>query len=235
MIEVVAFDGDDTLWHNETLFSVTQERFRELLAPYTDAEVVDERLFETEMGNLSLFGYGIKGFTLSMIETAIEITEGRVSTDELRALLDFGKEMLAHPVELLDGAREAIEATSARAQVVLITKGDLFDQESKLARSGLGDLFDAIEIVSEKDEARYRRVLDKHDVAPERFVMVGNSVRSDVIPVARIGARAVHVPYHVTWALEEADPSSLPPSSWTRIEHLGQLPDVLDGFSREAG
>ena len=234
-VEVVAFDGDDTLWHNETIFSMTQERFEALLEPYVDGPSLHERMLETERRNVAIFGYGIKGFTLSMIETAIEVTDGRVSTDELRALLDFGKEMLAHPVELLDGAREAIEATSERAQVVLITKGDLFDQESKLARSGLGELFDAIEIVSEKDEARYRRVLAKHDVAPERFVMVGNSVRSDVIPVARIGARAVHVPYHVTWALEEADPSSLPPSSWTRIEHLGELPDVLDGFSRAAG
>ena len=234
-VECVAFDGDDTLWHNETIFSMTQERFEELLAPYVDRAVLHERMLDTERRNVEIFGYGIKGFTLSMIETAIEITEGRVSTAELRTLLDFGKEMLAHPVELLVGAREAIEATSARAQVVLITKGDLFDQESKLARSGLGDLFDAIEIVSEKDESRYRRVLSKHDVEPERFVMVGNSVRSDIIPVASIGARAVHVPYHVTWALEEADPTALPPSSWTRIEHLGELPAVLDRFNRGEG
>jgi putative hydrolase of the HAD superfamily len=170
-----------------------------------------------------------------MVETAIEVSRGEVSTSAIAELIRIGKEMLAHPVELLDGAREAIESTAERAQVVLITKGDLFDQESKLARSGLGDLFDAIEIVSEKDESRYRRVLAKHDVAPERFVMVGNSVRSDIIPVVRIGGFAVHVPYHVTWALEEADPSTLPPASWTRIEHLGQLPEVLDGFSRAAG
>ena len=234
-IDVVAFDGDDTLWHNETIFSMTQERFESLLEPYVEGPVLHERMLETERRNVAIFGYGIKGFTLSMIETAIEITEGRVRTDELRALLDFGKEMLAHPVELLDGARSAIEAASEHARVVLITKGDLFDQESKLARSGLGELFDAIEIVSEKDESRYRRVLARHDVAPEAFVMVGNSVRSDIIPVARLGGHAVHVPYHVTWALEEADPSGLPASSWTRIDHLDELPRVLQSLSREGG
>lgn len=229
-IEVVAFDGDDTLWHNETIFSMTQERFEALLEPYVETALLHERMLDTERRNVEIFGYGIKGFTLSMIETAIEVTDGRVSTGELRTLLDFGKEMLAHPVELLDGARAAIEATSARARVVLITKGDLFDQESKLARSGLGELFDAIEIVSEKDEARYRRVLARQDVEPAQFVMVGNSVRSDVLPVARIGGHAVHVPYHVTWALEEADPSDIPVSSWTRIDHLDELPAVLDAL-----
>lgn len=231
MIEVVAFDGDDTLWHNETIFSMTQERFEALLEPHVEGTLLHERMLDTERRNVEIFGYGIKGFTLSMIETAIEITDGRVSTDELRTLLDFGKEMLAHPVELLDGARAAIEATSARARVVLITKGDLFDQESKLARSGLGGLFDAIEIVSEKDEARYRRVLARQEVEPAQFVMVGNSLRSDVLPVARIGGHAVHVPYHVTWALEEADPSDIPPWSWTRIDHLAELPAVLDALA----
>jgi putative hydrolase of the HAD superfamily len=229
---LVAFDGDDTLWHNETIFSMTQERFEALLLPYVNATVLHERMLDTERRNVAIFGYGIKGFTLSMIETAIEITNGRVTTDEISTLLEFGKEMLAHPVELLDGAREAIESTSARARVVLITKGDLFDQESKLARSGLGELFDAIEIVSEKDEDRYRRVLARHGVEPERFVMVGNSVRSDVIPVVRIGGYAVHVPYHVTWALEEADPSDLPADRWRRVEHLDALPAVLEELSR---
>ena len=233
--EVVAFDGDDTLWHNEMIFSMTQERFESLLAPHVDAAVLHEQMLDTERRNVEIFGYGIKGFTLSMIETAIEITNGRVTTDEIQTLLSFGREMLAHPVELLDGAREAIEATSARARVVLITKGDLFDQESKLARSGLGDLFDAIEIVSEKDDDRYRRLLAKHEVAPDRFVMVGNSVRSDIIPVVRIGGRAVHVPYHVTWALEEADPVEIAADRWTRIGALDELPAVLDALSRDEG
>src|SRR5687768_4517869 len=178
-IDVVAFDGDDTLWHNETLFSVTQERFRDLLAPYTEPAVVDERLFATEMGNLRLFGYGIKGFTLSMIETAIQVSEGRVTAAEVQQIIDAGKSMLVHPVELLEGAREAVEALVDRYRVMLITKGDLFDQESKLARSGLGDLFWKIEIVSEKDERTYRRILHFHDLKADEFVMVGNSLRSD--------------------------------------------------------
>jgi putative hydrolase of the HAD superfamily len=226
-IEVVAFDGDDTLWHNETIFSMTQERYEQLLSPYVDAAAVHERMLETERRNVALFGYGIKGFTLSMIETAIEITDGRVTSHEIATMIDFGKEMLRHPTELLDGAREAIEMMSARARVLLITKGDLFDQESKLARSGLGELFDGIEIVSEKDEARYERVFDRHGVTPERFLMVGNSMRSDVLPVVRIGGRAVHVPYEVTWALEELDDSDVPAGRWWRIAHLSELPELL--------
>ena len=226
-IDVVAFDGDDTLWHNETIFSMTQERYEALLEPYVDPSHLHERMLDTERRNVAIFGYGIKGFTLSMVETAIEITDGRVTAEEIGTILEFGKAMLAHPTELLDGAREAIETTSARARVILITKGDLFDQESKLARSGLGDLFDAIEIVSEKDDARYRRVLEQHHVEPDRFVMVGNSMRSDILPVVRIGARAVHVPYHVTWALEEVEAAETPDAGWWRIEHLSALPQVL--------
>lgn len=234
-IDVVAFDGDDTLWHNETIFSMTQERFEALLEPYVEPKHLHDRMLATERCNVSMFGYGIKGFTLSMIETAIEMTNGRVTTGEISALLDFGKAMLAHPVELLDGVREAIEATAARCRVLLITKGDLFDQESKLARSGLGELFDGIEIVSEKDEARYRRVLREHSVAPDRFLMVGNSMRSDIVPVVRIGAHAIHVPYHVTWALEEIDPAEVPADGWSRIESLAQLPVALDALMLSAG
>ena len=227
MIRVVAFDGDDTLWHNETIFSMSQERFEEMLAPYVDPKDLHARMLETERRNVEIFGYGIKGFTLSMIETAIEVTEGRVTAAELRALLELGKGMLAHPTELLEGAREAIVEVAETARVVLITKGDLFDQESKLARSGLGELFEKVEIVSEKDDARYRRVLRDLDVAAEEFVMVGNSMRSDVLPVVRIGGRAVHVPYHVTWALEEVDPAEVPEGAWWRIERLDELPALL--------
>lgn len=227
-IEVVAFDGDDTLWHNETIFTMTQERYESLLAPYVDASTAHERMLETERRNVAIFGYGIKGFTLSMIETAIEITDRRVTADEIAAIIELAKEMLRHPTELLDGARAAIEAMSAAGKrVVLITKGDLFDQESKLARSGLGELFDAIEIVSEKDDDRYRRVLAQHRVEPGAFLMVGNSMRSDVLPVLRIGARAVHVPYEVTWALEEVDEADVPAEGWWRIDHLSALPAIV--------
>jgi putative hydrolase of the HAD superfamily len=230
-VEVVAFDGDDTLWHNETIFTMTQERFEALLEPYVDPRHVHERMLATERRNVALFGYGIKGFILSMIETAIEVTDRRVTVDELDTLLEFGKEMLRHPTELLEGARDAIEATAALARVVLITKGDLFDQESKLARSGLGELFETIEIVSEKDEARYERVLRDLGIGADQFVMVGNSMRSDIVPVVNIGARAVHVPYHVTWALEEIDPADAPVERWWRIEHLSALPALLSSWA----
>ena len=226
-IEVVGFDGDDTLWHNETIFTMTQSRFEALLEPYVDPRHLHERMLATERENVAIFGYGIKGFTLSMVETAIEVTEGRVTSEEIMTLLEFGKEMLRHPTELLDGAREAVESTAREHRVVLVTKGDLFDQESKLARSGLGELFDDVEIVSEKDEARYRRLLEDLDVAPEQFVMVGNSMRSDVAPVVGIGGHAVHVPYHVTWALEEIDDADVPQRGWRRIDHLAELPSVL--------
>jgi len=227
MIDVVAFDGDDTLWHNEGLFSVTQERFRELLTPYTEPTVVDERLFETEMRNLRLFGYGIKGFTLSMIETAIEVSEGKVTAEEVQRIIDAGKSMIGHPVELLEGAQEAVEAVARSHRVMLITKGDLFDQESKLARSGLGDLFWKIEIVSEKDERTYRRVLDFHGLSAEAFLMVGNSLRSDVLPVLAIGGRAVHVPYHITWAHEHVEEIDLPDEAFATIDDLWELPQVV--------
>jgi putative hydrolase of the HAD superfamily len=230
-ISLIGFDGDDTLWHNETIFSISQSRFEEMLAPYVDAKNVYTRMIEIERENVQLFGYGIKGFTLSMIETAIEITDGRVTAREIMALLDLGKGMLAHPTELLDGARDAIEAASKVAPVVLITKGDLFDQESKLARSGLGELFDAVEIVSEKDDARYARVLREHSVDAAGFVMVGNSMRSDIVPVVRVGGRAVHVPYHVTWALEEVDAADVPAEGWWRIDHLDSLPALLSSLA----
>jgi len=230
-IEVVAFDGDDTLWHNESIFSITQEKFQALLQEHAPAEHVYERTLEKERANLALYGYGIKSFTLSMIETAIEVTDGRIEANDIKTLLDLGKSMLTHPTELLDGARRAItDAVANGYRVILVTKGDLFDQESKLARSGLGELFESVEIVSEKDERTYRRLLDEHGVEPHRFVMVGNSLKSDILPVLQIGARAVYVPYHVTWALEHADEPD-PGDRWTRIEHLDELPAVLSSWA----
>jgi putative hydrolase of the HAD superfamily len=201
-VEVVAFDGDDTLWHNERLFALTQERFQALLEPYAPGAAIDERLFATEMRNLRLFGYGIKGFVLSMIETAIELTEGRIAASDIQTLIESGKAMLQHPVELLDGVRETLDALRPHYKVMLITKGDLFDQESKIARSGLTDLFWRVEILSEKDVPAYRRILAASGVDPARFVMVGNSLRSDVLPVLELGGWAVHIPYHLTWAHE---------------------------------
>jgi putative hydrolase of the HAD superfamily len=231
VIDVLAFDGDDTLWHNEGIFAGTQERFRELLAPWVEPDVIMERLLATERRNLELFGYGVKGFMLSMVETAIEVSDGNVSARVLQTILDLGKEMIAHPVELIDGVAEVVPTLAATYRLVLVTKGDLFHQESKVARSGLADLFERVEIVGEKDEPTFRRILRVADVEPERFVMVGNSVRSDVLPVLALGGRAVHVPYHLTWELEHAEPPEHHDGYWT-IDTLRELPAVLATLER---
>lgn len=225
--DVIAFDGDDTLWHNEPIFSMTQNRFRRLMSAYVEEPVVEERLLAIEMRNLRIFGYGIKGFVLSMIETAIEISDQRADAGTIQTIIDFGKEMLAHPVELLDGVRGVIEELSPHYRLLVVTKGDLFDQESKLARSGLADLFWRIEIVSEKDEAVYHRIMRTHHIAPEEFVMVGNSIRSDILPVVATGATAVYVPYHMTWIHERAE---LPKDMGSQIHTLSaitELPGLL--------
>ncbi|HSK38631.1 MAG TPA: HAD family hydrolase [Arenibaculum sp.] len=223
----IGFDGDDTLWHNETIFSMTQEKFREMLGPLSGSADPDERLLAVERANLRLFGYGIKGFVLSMIETAIEVTQGRIAAHDIQRLIDFGKAMLDHPVELLDGVTETLEALSSAHDLILITKGDLFDQESKLARSGLIPRFAAIEIVSEKDPATYRRVLGRHGIDPARFVMIGNSLRSDVLPVIEIGGRAIHVPYHVTWAHEHVEE---PEGSVPTAQSILDVPTLIEGL-----
>jgi putative hydrolase of the HAD superfamily len=237
VIEMVAFDGDDTLWHNESYFSVTQERFREIVGPYLAAEQdVRSRLLDTELRNLRIYGYGIKSFTLSMIETAIEVSDGRVTSAAIAAILDAAKEMLAHPVVVLDGAIDAVEAVSASYPVMLVTKGDLFDQESKLARSGLGDSFDSVEIVSEKDERTYRRILERRGLPADRFVMVGNSMRSDIRPVLDLGGWAVHVPYEVTWAHELIDDETemRGHERFRHLDSLAGLPELLTEFESTA-
>jgi len=203
MFEVIAFDADDTLWHNETVFQATERQFADLLATHHPAQWVRQRLFATEMKNLHHFGYGVKGFILSMIETAIELTEGRILGDEIHHILEWGHEMLRAPVQLLDGVRETVETLSSRHRLMLLTKGDLFDQESKLARSGLGEYFSDVQIVSEKNEATYTRVIARSGVPADRFLMIGNSLKSDVLPAIEAGATAIHIPYAVTWAHEQ--------------------------------
>jgi putative hydrolase of the HAD superfamily len=228
MFDLIAFDADDTLWHNEPIFHATESQFAAMLAAYHPAAWVSERLLATETKNLGHFGYGIKGFILSMIESAIELTEARITGAEVQRIIDWGHEMLQHPIELLDGVRETVESLHGRYRLMLLTKGDLFDQESKLARSGLGELFDAVEIVSVKNAATYRAIMRRHDVAPERFVMVGNSLRSDILPALEAGARAVHVPYELTWAHELMDEKSLEGKDFVTIEKLTRLPDWLN-------
>jgi putative hydrolase of the HAD superfamily len=204
MIALVGFDGDDTLWHSQDYFDAAQAQFEAIIARYVDLDDARfrERVLATERANLALFGYGAKAMTLSMLETAIDVTEARIDATDLRRLIDLGKAVLQHPVELLPGIRDAVEAVAAMHAVVLITKGDLFHQERKVARSGMADVFRRIEIVSEKDAAAYARVLAEFAVPPDQFVMVGNSLRSDIEPVVRLGGWGVHVPYHLTWAHE---------------------------------
>ena len=232
-IKVVAFDGDDTLWHNETHFNFTQAALRDLLRGHVPNADVDAHLFEIEMRNLSLYGYGIKSFTLSMIETAIEITDGTIPASDLQMILEWGKRMLREPTELLEGVRETLLGMSDRHELLLITKGDLFDQESKLARSGLAERFAGVEILSDKNVDSYRRVLSRRGIDPAEFVMVGNSLRSDVVPVVELGARAVHIPYHLTWNHEHVDEESLPAQGWHRIQSLRELSRLLISLESE--
>jgi putative hydrolase of the HAD superfamily len=234
-IKVLAFDGDDTLWHNESRFNVTQGELRELVRRHVPDADVDSYLFQVEMRNLSLYGYGIKAFTLSMVETAIELTGGRIPAADLQVILGWGKRMLTAPTELLDGVEAALRDAGARYSLLLITKGDLFDQESKLARSGLGELFSGVEILSDKTPATYGALLRRRGIEPQEFVMVGNSLRSDIAPVVALGARAVHIPYHVTWNHEHLPDEALPTEGWYRLANiveLGELLESIDGPSQ---
>ncbi len=225
MIRVIAFDADDTLWHNETYYRDAEATFRRMLVAYHDEAWIQERLFATEMRNLGHFGYGIKSFVLSMIETAIELTEGRITGREIQAIVDLGREMLAHPVDLLPQVMDTLAALQGHYRLMVITKGDLLDQEAKLARSGLDAFFSAVEVVSEKDEAVYRAILARHAISPREFLMVGNSLRSDILPVVALGARAVHVPYATTWIHEHVE--DVDNSRFAALEHLGLLSEWL--------
>jgi putative hydrolase of the HAD superfamily len=229
-VRVLGFDGDDTLWHSETRFHVTQGEFRDLIQRHAPDAAVDTRLAAMEMKNLSIYGYGVKSFTLSMLETAIELTEGRIPASDLEVILGWGKRMLSEPTELLDGVEDTLRAVSDRYDLLLITKGDLFDQESKLARSGLGDLFLGVEILSEKNVDSYRGIFRRRAIQPQDFVMVGNSLRSDVVPVVALGGHAVHIPYEVTWQHEHVPEDQLPVQGWTRIASINELAAALDGL-----
>jgi putative hydrolase of the HAD superfamily len=224
---VVGFDADDTLWHNESIFEQTHERYRALLAQYHDTATVDRTLFATEMRNLELYGYGVKGFTLSAIETAIQLTAGKIRADEIQHLIELGRAMLAHPVELLDGVQETLALLAARHRLVLITKGDLRDQERKLGKSQLASCFRHVEIVSEKDEVTYAQILRRLGIGPRRFVMVGNSLKSDILPVLALGGAGVHVPYHLTWAAERVDEVPRSEGRCFRLRTLRELPAVV--------
>jgi putative hydrolase of the HAD superfamily len=223
----IGFDADDTLWHNESIFEKAHERYFELLARYHDSAAVERALFATEGRNIELYGYGIKGYMLSAIETAIELSEGKIGTAEVREILELGRGMMNHPVELLDGAREALDLLAPAHPLLLITKGDLRDQERKLAKSGLAGRFRAIEIVSEKDARTYARIFERHGIDPAQFLMVGNSVKSDIVPVLELGGSGVHVPYRITWGHEHAEKPVAQKGRYFEAASLRDLPGIV--------
>ena len=225
----IGFDADDTLWHNENIFAHVHTRYTALLARYHDAATVERTLFATEMRNLDLYGYGVKSFTLSAIETAIELSGGQIGAAEIQHLIGLGREMLAHPVELLDGAADVLAdlAAAGTHRLLLMTQGDLRDQQAKLARSGLASHFKAVEVVAEKDEAAYAAILRRHGIAPERFLMVGNSLKSDILPVLALGGSGVHIPYRLLWAHERVAEIPQAPGRFFELKTLRDLPEVL--------
>lgn len=225
-LSAIGFDAHDTLWQNEQFFRLSEERLAALLAEYGESADISARLLAAERRNVGLYGFGIKGFTLSMIETAIEVTGGRVEGKVIAEILSAGREMLSHPIEPLPHARASLESLAGRYKLILITKGDLFDQERKLAQSGLGELFDAVEIVSDKSAAVYERAFRRHGRGPAEAMMVGNSLKSDVLPAIEAGGFGVYVPHDLTWALEHAE-APLDEARFFEIPHLGELGRII--------
>ena len=233
-IALVGFDADDTLWRSQDYFDDAQAEFERIIAGYVDLTDIGKQLYDYESRNIAIFGYGVKGMVLSMVEAAVAITDARISAADIHRIVQLGKALLRHPVEVLPGIRQAVEAVAREFSVVLITKGDLFHQEAKVRDSGLADLFGRIEIVSEKDPATYARVLREFDIAPSRFLMVGNSLRSDILPVLELGGWGVHVPYHVTWAHEAQGEVGIGKERMRSISHIEELVAAVDGLKTQA-
>lgn len=226
-IALVGFDADDTLWRSQDYFDDAQAQFERIIAGYVDLAGVGKRLYEYEARNIAFFGYGVKGMALSMVEAAVEITDSRIRASDIKRIVTLAKDLLRHPVELLAGVRDAVEAVAAQYPVVLITKGDLFHQEAKVRESGLSDLFRRIEVVSEKDPETYARLLGEFGVAGGDFLMVGNSLRSDIAPVLALGGWGVHVPYHTTWAHEATAELRGGQSRMRAVGTIAELPQAL--------
>jgi len=222
-IKVVGFDADDTLWVNETYFREAEERFANLLENYETKNKVDQELFKMEMNNLELYGYGIKGFMLSMIESAMELSNNHIPPQTITEILNLGKSMIARPVELLQGVEEVLQKLANKYRLIVLTKGDLLDQERKLERSGLTKYFHHVEVLSDKKEENYKNLLDHLEINVNEFLMIGNSLKSDVIPILNIGARAVHVPFHTTWAHEQVTHEEMTNNHLT----LNAISDIL--------
>ncbi|WP_319824757.1 HAD family hydrolase [Thalassovita sp.] len=231
-LSTIGFDADDTLWHNERFFRLTQDRFADLLRDYTDPALLMDRLLEAEKRNIRHYGFGIKGFVLSMIETALDVTGDTVPAPVIRSLIDAGQDMLRHPIELLPHAREAVESVAATHRVLLITKGDLLDQERKLAQSGLGELFDGVEIVSDKNAAAYAAIFARHGDGAAQGMMIGNSMKSDVVPMVQAGGWGVYVPHGLVWEIEHAEaPAGAP--RFVELPDLGGIPDLITRIEQD--
>jgi putative hydrolase of the HAD superfamily len=232
-ITTIAFDADDTLWQNEKYFRLTEQRFADLLRDYTDIPDLNHRLIAAVTRNLQFYGFGMKGFALSMVETALEVTDHRVPGTVIAELLAAGRELLTYPIETLPYVDQTLAALQNRYRLILLTKGDIFDQERKLAASGLADYFAAVEIVADKNALTYERIFERHTDGSVHTVMVGNSLRSDILPALEAGASAVYVPHDLTWSYEHADEPTDHPG-FARIEHLGQIDAALAVFERAA-
>ena len=225
-IKVVAFDADDTLWVNEPYFSQTEQAFCQLISAFLPPHTIAQELFKTEMNNLALYGYGIKGFMLSMIETALRVSQYSIGPRSIEQLLHLGKEMLEMPIELLEGVEKVLIALQPKYRLVLATKGDLLDQERKLEKSGLARFFHHIEIMSDKQEKDYQKLLRHLDIQSDEFMMIGNSIKSDVLPVLQLGGHAIHVPFHTTWEHEKVDIQINHPL-FRQLEHRLELLNFL--------
>ncbi len=225
-IKVIAFDADDTLWANEHFFREAEDKFSTMLEDFLPAHTVSRELLAVEIKNLELYGYGIKSFMLSMIETAVKVSDGTIDVRSLEDIVEIGKELLQKPIELIDGVEEVLEALHGRYRLVMATKGDLLDQERKLYKSGLSKYFHHTEIVSEKQETEYQRLVSHLDIKPEEFLMIGNSLKSDIIPVLNIGGHGFHVPFHTLWELEKVDKNIEHPN----FRQLTTIRDVLKYF-----
>ena len=227
-IKVIGFDADDTLWVNETFFREAELEFARLLGAYETANKIDQELFKKEMDNLGLYGYGVKAFVLSMVESAIEISNGSVSNKTLSSILNIGKSMLNQPVELLDGVEDVLKTLSKKYRLILATKGDLLDQERKLEKSGLTDYFHHIEVLSDKKEANYSKLLNHLDINPSEFLMIGNSLKSDILPLVNIKAHAIHVPFHTTWVHEQVTEEETNGKAYKTVSSLRDILKFLN-------
>ena len=222
-IKVIGFDADDTLWVNETYFREAEEEVGKLLSHYETPNKIDQELFKMEIKNLPVYGYGVKGFVLSMIEMALELSNKTVSSEIIEAILNIGKDMINKPIELLDGVEDVLKTLSTDYRLIVATKGDLLDQERKLEKSGLIDYFHHIEVLSEKQEANYAKLLKHLDIKPSEFLMVGNSLKSDILPLINIGAEAIHVPFHTTWQHEEVTKKETSGAQYKTVESLTEI------------